>query len=273
MQMARDSRAGSTAEIHAEIHAIGFVERFEGCLGALRQVHHFRERCRVHAGNFRGVFVGNDHQMARSIGKAIQNSERACATMHDERRRVVHALRRIAKNARGLFTGNGIGDVLVAPGSPDVIHCGCASQEFERASIAQNKTPAIAGVALPSLLKQSQPRCELPPAAASAAAVIDAASSLFTKSFNSLLGLKKGIFFAGTSTFSPVLGLRPVRPRRWRVRKLPNPRISILSPFCSDSMMLSKIVSTMDSDSLRGNSVTRNTSSIKSAFVSVGCLL
>src|SRR2546430_10643664 len=171
--------------------------------------------------------------------------------MHDEGCCVVRALRRIAKNALGLFTGNGIRDVLVAPGSPDVIHCGCASQEVERASIAQNKTPAIAGVVLQSLLKQSQPRCELPPAAASAAAVIDAASSLFTKSFNSLLGLKKGIFFAGTSTFSPVLGLRPARPRRWRVRKLPNPRISSLSPFCTASMILSKLVSSMASYSLQ----------------------
>src|SRR3984893_16045525 len=34
-------------------------------------------------------------------------------------------------------------------------------------------------------------------------------SEVFTKSFSSLLGLKKGIFFAGTSTFSPVLGVAP----------------------------------------------------------------
>src|SRR5580692_7828846 len=98
-------------------------------------------------------------------------------------------------------------------------------------------------------------------------------SAVFTKSFNSLLGLKKGIFLGGTSTLAPVLGLRPTRPRRWRVRKLPKPRISILSPFCSASMMLSKIVSTMVSDSLRGSSVTRSTSSIKSAFVNVGCFV
>ena len=37
------------------------------------------------------------------------------------------------------------------------------------------------------------------------------ACSPFTKSFNSLLGLKNGIFLAGTSTRSPVLGLRPMR--------------------------------------------------------------
>src|SRR6266852_2095629 len=98
-------------------------------------------------------------------------------------------------------------------------------------------------------------------------------SEVFTKSFSSLLGLKKGIFFGGTSTLAPVLGLRPTRPRRCRVRKLPKPRISILSPFCSDWMMLSKMVSTMVSDSFRGSSVTRSTSSIKSAFVNVGCFV
>src|ERR1700719_1415129 len=100
-----------------------------------------------------------------------------------------------------------------------------------------------------------------------------APSAVLTKSFSSLLGLKKGIFLALTSTFSPVFGLRPTRPRRSRVRKLPNPRISIFSPFCSAPIMLSKMVSTMVSDSLRGNSVTRRTSSMRSAFVSVGCLV
>src|SRR2546425_10231464 len=96
-----------------------------------------------------------------------------------------------------------------------------------------------------------------------------AAGAALTKSFNSLLGLKKGMRLGGTSTLAPVLGFRPVRPRRWRVRKLPKPRISILSPPCRAVMMLSKIVSTMISDSLRGSSVTRTTSSTKSALVIV----
>src|SRR5216684_4188177 len=99
-----------------------------------------------------------------------------------------------------------------------------------------------------------------------------AALSPFTRSFNSLLGLKKGIFLAGTSTRSPVLGLRPTRGLRWRVRKLPNPRISILSPARSERTMLSKMVSTITSLSLRVNSARRETSSIRSAFV-IACLL
>src|SRR5579862_8083004 len=88
-----------------------------------------------------------------------------------------------------------------------------------------------------------------------------------TKSFNSLLGLKKGIFLAGTSTRSPVLGLRPTRGLRWRVRKLPKPRISILSPARSERTTLSNIVSTITSLSFRVSSAKRETSSIKSALV------
>src|ERR1700685_3809930 len=105
--------------------------------------------------------------------------------------------------------------------------------------------------------------------AAGGAAVAASAIPSFTRSFNSLLGLKKGIFFAGTSTFSPVLGLRPMRALRWRVRKLPKPRISILSPARKDRTTLSKIASTITSLSLRVSSAKRETSSIKSAFVIV----
>ena len=93
------------------------------------------------------------------------------------------------------------------------------------------------------------------------------AAELFTTSFSSLLGLKYGIFLAGTSTRAPVFGLRPMRGWRWRVRKLPNPRISILSPVRRERTMLSKIASTMTSDSFRVISTTRETSSIRSAFV------
>ena len=88
-----------------------------------------------------------------------------------------------------------------------------------------------------------------------------------SRSFSSLLGLKNGISLAGTSTRSPVLGLRPTRDLRWRVRKLPNPRISILSPARNERTTLSKMVSTMTSLSFRLSSARRETSSIKSALV------
>src|ERR1700680_4693666 len=72
---------------------------------------------------------------------------------------------------------------------------------------------------------------------------------------------------AGTSTRAPVLGLRPMRGCLWRVRKLPNPRISILSPPRRERTTLSKIASTITSESLRVISTTRETSSINSALV------
>lgn len=49
---------------------------------------------------------------------------------------------------------------------------------------------------------------------ASLGAASAAGAEVLTKSFNSLLGLKKGIFLAGTSTRSPVFGLRPTRGLR-----------------------------------------------------------
>ena len=55
---------------------------------------------------------------------------------------------------------------------------------------------------------------------------------------SSLPGLKCGTRLAGTTTPAPVLGLRPVRLSRLRMRKEPNPLSSILSPRCRASMMV-----------------------------------
>src|ERR1700685_521141 len=106
-------------------------------------------------------------------------------------------------------------------------------------------------------------------AAVSADLAFALAPSGLTESRSSLEGLKKGTRLSGTSTLSPVLGLRPMRALRCRVRKLPKPRISILSPARNDRTTLSKIASTITSLSLRVSSAKRETSSIKSAFVIV----
>src|SRR3989440_2550157 len=87
------------------------------------------------------------------------------------------------------------------------------------------------------------------------------------RSFSSLPGLKYGTFLGGTSTLSPVFGLRPFRGSRLRSRKLPNPRSSIFSPRCSASMMLLNTVSTMTSECFFVRSDTRDTSSTSSALV------
>src|SRR4051812_47660086 len=93
------------------------------------------------------------------------------------------------------------------------------------------------------------------------------AGSLLISSFSSLPGLKYGTFFGGTSTLSPVFGLRPLRGSRFRSRKLPNPRSSIFSPRCSASMMLRNTVSTITSECFFVRSDTRETSSTSSALV------
>src|SRR5207344_1405262 len=93
------------------------------------------------------------------------------------------------------------------------------------------------------------------------------AGSLLISSLSSLPGLKYGTFLGGTSTLSPVFGLRPLRGSRFRSRKLPNPRSSIFSPRWSASMMLLKTVSTMTSECFFVRSDTRDTSSTSSALV------
>src|SRR3984885_432710 len=91
----------------------------------------------------------------------------------------------------------------------------------------------------------------------------------FTESRNSFDGLKKGTRLAGTSTLAPVFGLRPVRALRCRVRKLPKPRISILSPDFRAPITASKRVSTMTSPSRRVRSPMAVTWSTRSALVMV----
>src|ERR1700752_3718951 len=95
----------------------------------------------------------------------------------------------------------------------------------------------------------------------------DGEPSLLISSLSSLPGLKYGTFFGGTSTLSPVLGLRPLRGSRFRGGNLPKPRSSIFSPRCSASMMLLNTVSTMTSECFLVRSETRETSSTSSAFV------
>src|SRR5438045_55544 len=91
--------------------------------------------------------------------------------------------------------------------------------------------------------------------------------TLLINSFNSFPGLKYGIFLDGTSTFSPVLGLRPVRDLRLRRRKLPNPRSSIFCPARRESTIESKTMLTIVSACFLVNWTTRATSSTSSALV------
>ena len=69
-------------------------------------------------------------------------------------------------------------------------------------------------------------------------------SYLFNSSLSSLPALKNGTFLAGTDTVAPVFGFRPSFIRRERSRKLPKPRISVLSPLRSESRMLLNMVLT-----------------------------
>src|SRR5579863_8716636 len=232
MQMARNARSGGAAKVHAEVIALRMIRLLESHLHALRELHHLRKRRGIGCRKLGDVLVGDDHDVPARVGKAIEDDEILLGAKNDQSLRIVVRGDGVAENA-ALILGS-VGDIPVTPRRPKIIHARqpCASGSAETAA-----SPELRG--------------------------------LLTKSFSSLLGLKYGIFFGGTVTRVPVLGLRPVRPRRSRVRKLPKPRISILSSDWRAAIMLSKIVSTTASASLRGSSVTRVTSSTSSAFVTV----
>src|SRR5215831_3796654 len=89
-----------------------------------------------------------------------------------------------------------------------------------------------------------------------------------SNSLSSFPALKNGTFLAGTATVAPVFGLRPSFMRLDRRRKLPNPRISVLSPFFNESLTQSKIVLTTISACRFVNVVTcSETRSMICAFV------
>jgi len=71
----------------------------------------------------------------------------------------------------------------------------------------------------------------------------------FTRSRNSLPGLKCGTYFPARATGSPVFGLRPIRGGRKRREKLPNPRISIRAPAANASVMCRSTALTASSTS------------------------
>src|ERR1700722_19603568 len=81
---------------------------------------------------------------------------------------------------------------------------------------------------------------------------IGRSAPLFTRSRRSLPGLKCGTYLPASATASPVFGLRPWRGGRKCSEKLPKPRISIRSPWASESLMISSICFSASSTSFAG---------------------
>src|SRR5260370_33103170 len=241
MDVPCDSGARALAQVHPDVKAGRSVNYPQVALAIPRQQNHFFERARRRCLKVCNVLVRHHHHVAGGIRIKIQNDVVVFSTENHQVFGIVPALGFLTENAtlgrvRPL-------DVLIAPRAPELVH------NWIRAGIygvgGEPPDPSGDGVA------------------AACAAPLE----VLTRSFNSLLGLKYGIRLDGTSTRVPVLGLRPTRGCLCRVRKLPNPRISMLSPPRRERRMLSNIASTITSQSFLVISTTRETSSIRSAFV------
>ena len=180
VKMPGDSRACTTTEVHTQIETLRVIDIRERLLHALRLLHHFGERGGIAFIELGHVCIGYDHYVPARVGKPIENDEGELAAENDLRLYIILESERLAENAALIFSR--IGNVAVTPRSPEEIH--------------------------PFGL--NQPCGALPAGAAG----IPAVRWLLMKSRSSLLGLNRGIRFAGTSTFAPVFGFRPVLPRR-----------------------------------------------------------
>ena len=98
-------------------------------------------------------------------------------------------------------------------------------------------------------------------------------SAVLTKSFSSLLGLKKGIFLGGTSTLGAGLGIASdAAATLARAEAAETANLDLVA-------FLESVDDALEQSSrrwfpiLRGSSVTLRTSSMRSAFVNVGCFV
>src|SRR6266851_5696580 len=122
MQMPNDARTRGAAEIHSQIHAVRLIAGAQSRFHALRELHHLAERRSIAQVQFRNVRVGNNHHVPGGIGETIQDDKCFLAPMDDQRLRIIVARYRITKNALRLVSACRLFHVLVAPGSPDIVH-------------------------------------------------------------------------------------------------------------------------------------------------------
>ncbi len=180
------------------------------------------------------MLIGDDHQMAGAIGKQVQNHEVEFPAVHDQVFRIVMFGGNTAEDASG--DRESLLNVLIAPRTPEVVHNG------GRASSGAFRLPAVvagAGFAAGSVHQVLQ----------------------------FLAGLEIGNALGWH--FHARAGLRIASHARLALpgaETAESADLDLVSP-AQRRTMLSKMASTITSESLRVISTTRETSSINSAFV------
>src|SRR5713101_7132354 len=130
MQVSCHSGSRSAPKIHAQVHTIRFVICLKRFLHALRQLHHFFQRLWLAQIQVSYVGIRHDHHVSRRVRVSVQDNERLRAAMDNQSLGVLVLRQRVAENTFRLITAVDLRHVLVAPGSPDIIHCvGCLASK------------------------------------------------------------------------------------------------------------------------------------------------
>ena len=120
--MASNAGASRFAQIHSQIHALGFVCVVINRLELLRQFHHFLKSRGLAQMKLSHMRVGHDHDVAGGIREAVQDDEAFLPAVNDQRLLIAIARKSIAEDAVWLLALGSLLQVLVAPRRPEVVH-------------------------------------------------------------------------------------------------------------------------------------------------------
>ena len=120
MDVSGDAGAGSFADVHAEVDAVGVVEVAQDGFHPLGEGHHLIRGFGREFAQFVQVRVGHDHDVSRSVGIGVQDDEAMLAAINNARLLVVVCLNGVAEYASRSFLSGG--NVGVTPRGPEVVH-------------------------------------------------------------------------------------------------------------------------------------------------------
>jgi hypothetical protein len=101
VEVLENSRASNFAEVDADVEAVGFHELGEGVLATASEFHQIGHLFVGEAIHVTDLFVGNDHQVAASVGVSVEQSVTSAVASDDKVGFVIVGLGDLGEQAFG----------------------------------------------------------------------------------------------------------------------------------------------------------------------------
>lgn len=124
VQMLGDARARRAAQIEADVETFGLHHLRQGVLATADKLHEAGQFLVRKAVQIKNLLVGDDHQMAASIGEFIEQRVARAVARDDEIRNIVIGLGDLGEQGHARGRGLGSDDVMDSPGCVEHFHAG-----------------------------------------------------------------------------------------------------------------------------------------------------